>query len=187
MIHFASYSKSEMIKLKNTKAHAQRMARSMSNLTLRKNVRSSVRDTGSINQVSRCIHEGNAMALFAAFGPSQPSFSAKEHSETATTQTLFLADIQRVWEASLILLRARESVVPANYSNVECPVLSRSSHQRSRRRRYKESLWRQTLTTIWAEADTTAVDGDRTDEALQSLREFLDFITTELDRAYGIL
>ncbi|KAF4213840.1 hypothetical protein CNMCM5878_009902 [Aspergillus fumigatiaffinis] len=27
----------------------------------------------------------------------------------------FLADIQRVWEASLILLRARESVVPANW------------------------------------------------------------------------
>lgn len=69
-------------------------------------------------------------------------------------------------------------------NNVECPVPSRSSHQRSRRRRYRESLWRQTLTTIWTEADTTAVDGDRTDEALQSLREFLDFITTELDRAY---
>ncbi|GFF44664.1 hypothetical protein IFM58399_07350 [Aspergillus lentulus] len=44
------------------------------------------------------------------------SFSAKEHSKTTTTKTLFLADIQRVWEASLILLRARESVVPANWA-----------------------------------------------------------------------
>ncbi|KAF4209786.1 hypothetical protein CNMCM8927_004989 [Aspergillus lentulus] len=42
------------------------------------------------------------------------SFSAKERSETATTKALFLADIQRVWEASLVLLRARESVVPAD-------------------------------------------------------------------------
>ncbi|KAF4188910.1 hypothetical protein CNMCM7927_000484 [Aspergillus lentulus] len=43
-------------------------------------------------------------------------FFAKERSKTATTKALFLADIQRVWEASLILLQARESVVPANWA-----------------------------------------------------------------------
>ncbi|KAF7131482.1 hypothetical protein CNMCM5793_004707 [Aspergillus hiratsukae] len=89
-----------------------------------------------VDQLKRRIHEANAIALFAAFGmPHNANMTHLAALDLMSLETFhdglvvlregalpdrhllkagFLADLQRVWEASLTLLEAEGSVVPAN-------------------------------------------------------------------------
>ncbi|RHZ45039.1 uncharacterized protein CDV56_103546 [Aspergillus thermomutatus] len=89
-----------------------------------------------IDQLKRRINEANAIALFAAFGlPHSADATHLAALDLISLETFhdglvvlregalpdrhllnagFLADLQRVWEASLTLLDAEGSVVPAN-------------------------------------------------------------------------